>query len=1210
MIGAKIMKQHSQKTPGLNKALLLAGTALSLTAINLTGLVATPAKAQTVTACDVGDCSPETYIIETGANTELSAEAFEIDGPGFSISVDGEQIVGEEQAVDLQRQTDIDLESVDIQVKFDGLDVKPVLNVSTDDLRHSYQAGEPIHFVATSNYPSWIDRSEVWIFHEGDERHGKPHSVLQVENGSANWVMPQEGEGDFSYVLRVYDTDGRYDETVPLGLARTSTDFARHKLSPQEEPVAVGEGDDRTAVRNIPVYGGAVTVYGRDLPAGYTVHAIGEKVAIDNENAFVIQRILPPGDHSVEVSVTGNKDGKLEFDREINIPQNDWFYVGFADLTIGRRFGSSDLIAAAPGEYDKTYSKGRLAFYLKGKIKGRYILTAAADTGEDDLENLFRNLDSKDPRQLLRRIDPDDYYPVYGDDSTIYEDAPTQGKFYVRLEKDQSHALWGSFKTEISGTEFARNERGLYGAHTVLKSEEVTSFGEPVAEIEAYAAQPDTLPQRDTLRGTGGSVYFLTRQDITRGSETLTIEIRDPVSGIVRSRQVLRYGDDYEIDYIQGVVILTTPLNSTADGGSVVSEGALGDDVVNLVAQYEFTPTLGDVDGYSYGGRAHAWLNDNVKVGVTALQEETGPADNQILEADVTLRLSENSYIRGEVAQSSGPGFGRSRSINGGLTIEDTPTSGRENRDALAYRLETHIDIADIDPDQKGKIGAYYEKREEGFSSLDYETNVTQRVWGVFADVEVKDDLRYRLSYEDFADEVGRVKREADAEVEIGLDPHWSFTLGAKHTDIQNPGIAGENGRRTDVGAKLAYQPDDDHKYYLFGQTTVDRSGDIDRNDRVGAGAEARLSEKLTAKGEVSYGTSGWGGEAGLAYDPTADSHYYIGYRVDPDRERSALSSLNGRDLGSIVAGARHKYNDLLSAYLENSYDTFGAVRSLTSTYGVTYTPSDLWNVDLGLEYGDVTDPVAGELSRTAISARVSYDEKDAISWFVRGEARFENSDDPQKDRDTFFASAGLTYKQDEDWRLLLHLDAALSNSNQAAFLDGDYIEASIGYAYRPTDNDRFNALFKYNFLYDLPGPDQVTVNGSTLGPAQRSHILSADFSYDLNQYLTVGGKYGFRIGEVSLTRDADDFVESSAHLGVARIDWHVVNNWDILLEGRVLHTPEIETTDFGALAAVYRHVGDNFKVGVGYNFGSFSDDLSDLTKDDGGVFVNVVGKF
>lgn len=45
-------------------------------------------------------------------------------------------------------------------------------------------------------------------------------------------------------------------------------------------------------------------------------------------------------------------------------------------------------------------------------------------------------------------------------------------------------------------------------------------------------------------------------------------------------------------------------------------------------------------------------------------------------------------------------------------------------------------------------------------------------------------------------------------------------------------------------------------------------------------------------------------------------------------------------------------------------------------------------------------------------------------------------------------------------------------------------------------------------------------------------------------------------------------------------------------------------------LGGVYRHINDNFKLGVGYNFGIFSDDLRDLTYDDQGFFVNAIGKF
>ncbi|WP_309083318.1 hypothetical protein, partial [Chelativorans sp.] len=89
-----------------------------------------------------------------------------------------------------------------------------------------------------------------------------------------------------------------------------------------------------------------------------------------------------------------------------------------------------------------------------------------------------------------------------------------------------------------------------------------------------------------------------------------------------------------------------------------------------------------------------------------------------------------------------------------------------------------------------------------------------------------------------------------------------------------------------------------------------------------------------------------------------------------------------------------------------------------------------------------------------------------------------------------------------------------------------------------------------------------------------------------------------------------EEWQTSSAHLGILRADLHLLKSWDLLVEGRVLAMPEADTTDYGALLALYRHVGNNFKVGLGYNFGSFSDDLRDLTLDDQGVFLNVVGKF
>ena len=122
--------------------------------------------------------------------------------------------------------------------------------------------------------------------------------------------------------------------------------------------------------------------------------------------------------------------------------------------------------------------------------------------------------------------------------------------------------------------------------------------------------------------------------------------------------------------------------------------------------------------------------------------------------------------------------------------------------------------------------------------------------------------------------------------------------------------------------------------------------------------------------------------------------------------------------------------------------------------------------------------------------------------------------------------------------------------------------------------------------------------------------MLSLDAQYRLTNWLTLGGKYGFRTGEVSLTRLSNDFVDSTAQLGVLRADLHFIKKWDAVIEGRILDVSAADDRRAGILAALYRHVGDNVKIGVGYNFTDFSDDLTDLSFDDNGVFLNLIGKF
>ena len=202
---------------------------------------------------------------------------------------------------------------------------------------------------------------------------------------------------------------------------------------------------------------------------------------------------------------------------------------------------------------------------MTGKFNEDWHVSASADTREGPVDELFSNFLNKSPDSLFRRIDPDYHYPTFGDDSVVEEVAPTLGKFYVKLARDESHAMWGNFKINYADNELAHVDRGLYGGNLHYQSEGTTSFGEQRFSIDGFAAEPGTLASREEFRGTGGSLYFLRNQDILVGSERLRIELRDKDSGLVGGVVNLRPVLDYDIDYLQGRVVLAEALNSTVD---------------------------------------------------------------------------------------------------------------------------------------------------------------------------------------------------------------------------------------------------------------------------------------------------------------------------------------------------------------------------------------------------------------------------------------------------------------------------------------------------------------------------------------------------------------------------------------------------------------------------------------------------------------------
>jgi predicted porin len=313
-----------------------------------------------------------------------------------------------------------------------------------------------------------------------------------------------------------------------------------------------------------------------------------------------------------------------------------------------------------------------------------------------------------------------------------------------------------------------------------------------------------------------------------------------------------------------------------------------------------------------------------------------------------------------------------------------------------------------------------------------------------------------------------------------------------------------------------------------------------------------------------------------------------------------------------MVSGFRTRYSDSASVYLEERYTHGNTPTGLMHSAGVDLAPFDNLNFGVHCDFGTLKNQqTAAEIERKALGVSAGY-ELDRLKIASALEYRNDDVEQPDADsneRTSWLSKSSLKYQLSQDVRFLGKFNYAVSDSSQGEFFDSDYTEAVLGCAYRPVHHDRLNALLKYTYFYNVPPADQVNGTNTASNFVQRSHIGSLDVMYDLTSRWTVGGKYAYRRGEVALDREDEDFFDSDAHLYVLRADWHFIHNWDALIEGRWLDLPDAEDSRSGLLLGIYRHLGNHVKVGVGYNFSDFSDDLTQLDYKHQGLFINLIGK-
>ncbi len=844
---------------------------------------------------------------------------------------------------------------------------------------------------------------------------------------------------------------------------------------------------------------------------------------------------------------------------------------------------------------------GRLAFFANGRLNENWRLTTSADTREGPIKDLFSNFLNKSPDSLFRRFDPDLHYPTFGDDGSVEEMAPTLGKFYLKASRGENYGMWGNFKVGYLGNEMAQVDRGLYGANAHYASQATTSFGERKAGVDGFAAEPGTVPSFEELRGTGGSLYFLHHQDILTGSERVRIEIRDKDSHIVTGSVDLRPGIDYDIDYLQGRLLLSEPLSSTAADNLLVRTSGLSGDEAFLVARYEYTPRLGDLNALSTGGQGHYWFGDHVRLGLTANSNEEGDVDSKLGAADLTLRKSSDSWFKVQGGRSEGPVSSSQRSEDGGFWFTGADPASFIDAEANAYRADASIGFVDFFKGAKGRLTLYSQNRDAGYSAPDQSTLKTTGQYGGTLSMPVTKRLTLAAKGDQSTEDQGLEHRAMELDVGLKLTDKWSVSTGVRSDRRE------EQGERTDAVVQVAFESGTSWRAYGFGQDTLSADAGRQNNGRFGAGGSYRLTKRFKLDGEVSDGDLGPGGKLGTSFLATERTNLYLNYLLENDRTDSGVPVHQG----SVVTGVKQKLSDSSSVYLEERYHDAGSQSGLTHAAGVNLVEKERWNLGASAEVGTLVDAQTGaQTDRKAAGVRLGYN-RDSLQLTSGIEYRRDDTEQPdttQVERSTWLIRNSIKYQLTPDWRVIGKLNHSFSDSTLGDLQGGGYTEAVVGYAYRPVRNDRLNALAKYTYFYNVPTTGQVGAENTPSGFIQKSQIASLDLTYDLTAAWSIGGKYAYRLGQVSLDRVNPVFFDNTAHLVVLRLDWRFHKDWEGMAEGRMLDLPDVRQTRSGLLGAVYRYLGKHLKAGVGYNFTSFSDDLTDLGYDHQGAFFNLVG--
>ena len=554
---------------------------------------------------------------------------------------------------------------------------------------------------------------------------------------------------------------------------------------------------------------------------------------------------------------------------------------------------------------------GRAAMFLKGKVKGEYLLTLSYDNTKESDQRLFRD------------IRPEDYYPVYGDSAVKGFDAQSTSKLYVRLDKGRSYLMFGDYTTRIEGDTLALGQynRSLTGVrgHYETDNFKATSFvaqtksKQIVCEIQAKGVSgPYALKDDVNVKPVCSDI-----DGLKVNSEKVEIIKRDRNNPglIISAIQQSRFSD-YEFEALSSSLYFKSPVPSLDSNLNPYS--------IRVTVEVE---DQAGVDYWVGGAQAEQKLTERISVGAAVVQEDIPNDTYRLSSANTKVVLGAHTTLIAEVAQSD----------------RDAKESGQASRAELTYS------------EGAASIRAYYGESDAAFENLASPLTSGRAESGVKLQLSL--DSWGTLISEAVRTEntsTGGARQGIKISINRTMNKYLSLEVGARYYDETSlPATTSSSGvtpyEGTTARAKLNIQVpqwDGASAYTEYEQ-------DIANPDRrlMALGADYRLGSKgkLYARHEFSSSFSGGFGlndqqqrnttVVGIEDDYMQDGRVFSEYRV-----RDALTA---KDVEAAV-GLRNRW------YLTNDIRFNTNLERVTTLEGAD--SSDSTAASLSLEY--LTNPL------------------------------------------------------------------------------------------------------------------------------------------------------------------------------------------------------------------------------------------------------------